>query len=179
MKKLMILSVMILGTSVTFAQNTNVLKETETKVTTIKDSKGERKIEKTIVRNETQPVELEMSEQKGKNIPMKENVPVNVQTKTKVAVDGKTQYVNIEHSAYYMFNNKKYEIKNDEKGYIFYHNGKETNEFLRKTSRDYYLYINKNDVSIAKFDSNGNLIIESYDKKKDEITVEKYTVMQP
>lgn len=119
MKKLMILSVMILGTSVTFAQNTNVLKETETKVTTIKDSKGERKIEKTIVRNETQPVELEMSEQKGKNIPMKENVPVNVQTKTKVAVDGKTQYVNIEHSAYYMFNNKKYEIKNDEKGYIF------------------------------------------------------------
>ncbi|WP_146193460.1 hypothetical protein [Flavobacterium sediminis] len=179
MKKTMMLSVLFLSGFTLFAQNTNVLKETETTITTIKDSKGERKIEKVTEIKETQPVELEISEQKGKNIPMKESVPVNVATTTKVAVDGQTEYVDVDHSSYYMYNGEKYEIKNDEKGYIFYRNGKETNSILRKASGGYYLYIYKNDVSIARFDKNGDLVIESYDKKKDTVTIEKYTVLKP
>ena len=87
MKNLFLTSVFLAATLSISAQNKNVQKETETVVTTVKDSKGEKKIVKTIETKEVQDVELEMSEQKGINIPMKEEAKVEAPKKIEVKAE--------------------------------------------------------------------------------------------
>jgi hypothetical protein len=83
MKKLIIIPFLLLGTICIQAQNKNVLKETETKTTTIKNSEGEKKIVTTNEKKEVQNIELEEAKPNTLNIPMKES-PVLVTEKNRV-----------------------------------------------------------------------------------------------
>ncbi|VXC20093.1 conserved exported hypothetical protein [Flavobacterium sp. 9AF] len=176
MKNVLLTSVFLLATLSISAQNKNVQKETEIVTTTIKDSKGEKKIVKTVETKEVQNVELEMSEQKGINIPMKEEAKVNVTTTTKLNVDGETKFIDVDRSAYYNSNGHKYQIVQKGNGYSLLNNSNKETGVLRKTSNSNYIFRSKDKVSFGYFDNEGNLVLETFDYKKDKITMEKYVV---
>jgi hypothetical protein len=175
MKKILVIPFLILGTMCMQAQNKNVSKETETKTTTVKTSEGEKKIVTTNETKEVQNVELEDAKANSLNINMKQS-PVMVTKTRELSIDGETKYRDIDHSAYYLFNGEKYEIKGDEYGYLITNSDSEINSYLRKTSNNNYLFVKDGQVSAAYFDSEGNLIIDTYNQQTDRITTEKFKV---
>lgn len=176
MKNLFVTGVFVFATLTISAQNKNVQKETETVTTTIKGSKGAKKVVKTTETKETQNVELQMSEQKGKNIPFKEEAKVDVTKTTKVKIDGETQYVDVDRSAYYNSNGVKYQILQKGNGYSLMNPTNNEVGVLRKTSNNNYIYRSEDKVSFGHFDFDGNLILETFDYKNDTITMEKYVI---
>ncbi|MDI9311058.1 MAG: hypothetical protein QM535_12655 [Limnohabitans sp.] len=174
--KTKILSVIALLSSMTIlAQNT----QTETKTTTsnVKDSQGEHKTVKKEITKGVQKIELGQEKSNTTNIPTIDS-PVVITTTTKVTnPDGSTRTVNIDRSAYYESNGRKYKLELDAYGYVMsYGNSKPA--LLRKTSTNSYIYQLKNKIAIGYFDSNNNLIIETYDNKSDKVSVEKFLVIK-
>ncbi|WP_162127820.1 hypothetical protein [Flavobacterium phycosphaerae] len=159
-------------------QNTNTKAEVKTVTTTIKDSKGEKKIVKSEEIKEVQNIELEEAQPNTLNIPMKES-PVAVTTKTKVMVDGETKSEVVNHSAYYSLGGANYQIKSDKMGYVMTSPNSKNLSLLRKTSNNNYIFKNKDKFSVGYFDASGNLILETYDEKTDSVILEKYTVVKP
>ena len=49
---------------------------------------------------------------------------------------------------------------------------------LRKTSTNSYIYRLKDKIAIGYFDTQGNLILETYDNKSDKVSIEKYTIVK-
>ena len=174
--KNLILATLLLSTFGLVAQNKNVKKETKTVTTTIKDSKGEQKVVKSVETKEVQDVELAMSEQKGINIPMKEEAKVDVTKTTKVQVDGQTKYIDVDRSAYYNADGKKFQIVQKGNGYTMLSPTNTEAGILRKTSNNNYIYRTDDKISFGYFDEEGNLILETFDYKNDKITMEKYVV---
>lgn len=176
MKNLFLTGVFLFTTLTISAQNKNVQKETETVTTTIKDSKGAKKVVKTTETKETQNVELQMSEKKGKNIPIKEEAKVDVSKTTKIKIDGEIQYVDIYRSDYYNSNGMKYQILQKGNGYSLINPTNNEVGVLRKTSNNNYIYRSDDKVSFGHFDFDGNLVLETFDYKNDTITIEKYII---
>lgn len=157
------------------AQNKNVKTEVKTKITTIKDSEGEKKIVKTEEIKEIQNVELKDADSKVLNKDTKET-PIEVTATTKITADGVTKLLDVDRSAYYELDGVKYQVSNDKSGYsVFSPDGKKS-AILRKTSNNNYIYKSKNKTSFGYFDANGNLVLESYDETTDTITVTTYII---
>jgi hypothetical protein len=160
------------------AQNKNVQSETTTKITTIKDNVGEKKIVKKTTSKEVQNVELGEETKGSLNIPMKDS-PVQVTATTELSVDGETKAVDIDRSAYYMLNGKKYQIAVDSKGYIMQYPDAKKPTVLRQLSNKNYIFKNNDKISVGYFDKDGNLILETYDDKTDAIVLEKFELVKP
>jgi hypothetical protein len=160
------------------AQNTNVQTEVKTVTTTVKDSKGEKKIVNSQETKEVQQVKLGEEKANTKNIPMKAS-PVDVTTKTKVVVNGVTKSEEVNHSAYYNMNGSKYQIAPDRTGYTMTTPNSTDLSLLRKTSNNNYIFKNKDKFSVGYFDADGNLVLETYDEKTDSVVLEKYIVVKP
>lgn len=159
------------------AQNENIKSEVKTTVTTIKDSDGKKEVIKTQDVKEVQNIELKDADSNVLNKEVKET-PVNVTAVTKVSTNGVTEFVDVDRSAYYLSNGKKYQISNDKKGYTMrYPDGKKS-AILRRTSNNNYIYKTNTDTSFGYFDANGNLILETYDSKTDHVTVTTYTIIK-
>lgn len=173
MKNLINLFSIVLITTIGYSQNKNVQSEVQTTIITVKDSDGEKKIVKNKEINEVQNIELEDADSKTLNKAMK-NTPVNVTSETEVTIDGETRMIDVDRSAYYIYNGKKYDVKVDKLGYSITNEAIKKTALLRKTSNDSYLYINNGKVSSAYFDADGNLIIDTYSEKNDTITTEKF-----
>ncbi|WP_367754364.1 hypothetical protein [Flavobacterium sp. WC2430] len=157
------------------AQNKNVKTEVKTKITTIKDSQGEKKLVKTEEVKEVQAVELMDADSKVLNKDTKET-PVEVTATTKITADGVTKLIDVDRSAYYELDGVKYQVSNDKSGYtVFSPDGKKS-AILRKTSNNNYIYKSKNKTSFGYFDGDGNLVLESYDEATDTITVTTYVI---
>ena len=77
---------------------------------------------------------------------------------------------------YYVYNNKKYNVSLDSKGYRILSEDQKEEAFLRKTTTNSFIYRNKNKTAIGYFDVEGNLILETYDPNSDTISFEKYTI---
>lgn len=159
------------------AQNSNVKSEVKTTVTTIKDSDGKKEIIKTQDVKEVQDLELKDAESNVLNKELKET-PVNVTAVTKVSEDGMTKVVDVDRSAYYNLNGKKYQISNDKGGYTMYYPDGKKSAILRKTSNNNYIYRTNTNTSFGYFDANGNLKLETYDPKTDQVTVTTYTIIK-
>jgi hypothetical protein len=159
------------------AQNRNVKKEVKTTVTTVKDSDGEKKTVKTQETKEVQNIEFKDTNTNLLNKETKET-PVQVTKITKITENGITEIIDVDRSAYYNLNGEKYQITSDNKGYtVFFPKGKKA-AILRKTSNNNYIYKTKNSTSYGYFDANGNLVLETYNDKTDEVTVTKYIIIQ-
>ena len=112
------------------------------------------------------------------NIEMKES-PVQSVTTTKVTnPDGSTRTVDVDRSSYYEYGGKKYQVALDASGYTMVDPTSKKTALLRKTSTNSYIYRNKNKMSIGYFDTNGNLILETYDDKSDKVSIETYAVVK-
>ena len=48
---------------------------------------------------------------------------------------------------------------------------------MRKTSTNSYIYRAKDKTSIGYFDTDGNIILETYDDASDKVTIEKFMKM--
>ena len=159
------------------AQNKNVKSEVKTTVTTIKDSKGEKKLIKTQEVKEIQNIELKDADSNVLNKEMKDT-PVQVTAITAVTANGVTNIVDVDRSAYYNLNGQKYQVSLAETGYNIYLPNKEKAAVLRKTSNNNYIYKAKNKTSFGYFDANGNLVLESYDDKTDKVIVETFIMVK-
>ncbi len=176
--KSLILSVIAFLFSINIeAQNTNVKTETTTTTRTKKDETGEHKTIKSEVTKEVQNVELGQERPHTVNIPMKDS-PVMVTTTTKITnPDGTTRTVDVDHSSYYESNGNKYKLDLDASGYVMTF-GNSKPALLRKTSTNSYIYRLKDKIAVGYFDTNGDLIIETYDDKSDKVTLEKFVIVK-
>jgi len=180
MKALFISMVALLLSINSQAQNTNKKTEVKTTTTTVKDSNGEKKIVKTEETKEVQKIKLEQEKPNTLNIPMKPGQSTEVTTKTQVAVNGVTQFVDVDRSAYYTFNGQKYQVATDNNtGYTMTLPDTEDKIILRRTSNNNYIFKNKDKLSVGYFDGEGNLVVETYDEKTDTVVLEKYIVVKP
>ena len=176
--KTVFLPLLTLLLSVTIqAQNTNTQTETKTTTSTVKDSKGDHKTVKKEVQKEVQKVELGEEKSNSINIPTIDS-PVLITTSTKVTnPDGSTRTVDIDRSAYYESIGNKYKLALDASGYLMTL-GNSKPALLRKTSTNSYIYRQKNKIAIGYFDTNNNLIIETYDEKLDKVGIERFVLAQ-
>lgn len=161
----------------TQAQNENIKAEVKTTVTTTKDSEGEKKSVKTEVVKEVQNIELKDADSNALNKEMKQT-PVQVTATTAITTNGITKVIDIDRSAYYNLNGKKYQVSSDNSGYTMYLPDGKKAAILRKTSNNNYIYNANNKTSYGYFDANGNLILESYDYKTDKVTVTTYVIVK-
>ena len=137
---------------------------------------------KTFVKNENvkevQNIELKEPQANTLNIEMKES-PVSVTATTQITnPDGSTRTVDVDRSSYYASNGNQYKLALDASGYTM-SSGNSKPALLRKTSTNSYIYRAKNKTAIGYFDTNGNLVLETYDDKSDRVTVETYSVIKP
>ncbi len=161
------------------AQNTNKKTEVKTTTTTVKDGKGEKKIVKTEETKEVQDIKLESAKPGTLNIPMKNNQEVDVTKKTQVSVNGVTQFIDVDRSAYYTSNGQKYQVALDNSGYTMTLPDTQGRAILRRTSNNNYIFKNNDKLSVGYFDADGNLVLETYDEKTDTVVLEKFIVVKP
>lgn len=178
MKTIVMTLALLFITNTILAQNKNVKDETKTTVTTVKTSDGEKKFVKKENTREVQNIELKDQEVKNINMDVKPSEVMVEKTTTITNPDGSTRTVDMDRSAYYMLGDKKYQVSLDSKGYRILSDDKKNEAFLRKTTTNSFIYRSKNKTAIGYFDTDGNLILETYDPKSDTITYEKYTVNQ-
>ena len=157
------------------SQNKQVQSEEKTTITTIKDSQGEKKaIKKEDVQQE-QNVELQRADSRTINKDIRET-PVEVRkTITVTNPDGTTRTVDVDHSAFYTNNGKRYRVDLDARGYTITSDDNPKPAILRETSTNSYIYRLNGKTSIGYFDTNGDLVLETYDDKSDKVSNEKYS----
>ena len=159
------------------AQNQNTSTVTKTTTTTVKDNTGEHKIVKKEETKELQNIELKEVPPNTLNTEMK-NTPVQVTSTTKVSVDGEEKTIDVDRSAYYMYNGEKYQVALDKSGYTVTNPNSTKASFLRRTSNNNYIFKSNDKFSIGHFDANGNLVLETYDEKTDKVTIEVFNLQK-
>ncbi|AWA30473.1 hypothetical protein HYN48_10455 [Flavobacterium magnum] len=174
MKKILLSAMMLFGLNAV-AQNKNITNVTKTTVTTVKDSDGEKKQVKKENVQEVQNIELQNAESKELNKDLKPT-PVEVTSTTQITnPDGSTRTVDVDRSSYYESNGVKYDVKLDAQGYTVNAPSFQKPALLRKTSTNSYIYRGKDQTSIGYFDTNGNLILETYDDRSDKVSTQTFT----
>lgn len=155
------------------AQNKQVQSETKTTVTTVKDSDGAKQFVKKENVQQTQDIKFQDD---GTNSLNKRTVdtPVQVTATTQITnPDGTTRTVDVDRSSVYTYNGQEYKVALDNTGYSMT-TGNMKPARLRKTSINTYIYRTGDRTSIGYFDTDGNLVLETYDDKSDKVNVEKY-----
>ena len=159
------------------AQSTNTQTATKTTTLTKRDSDGEHKTVKKEVTKEVQKIELGQEKANTINIPTIDS-PVMVTTTTKITnPDGSTRTVDVDRSSYYESSGNRYKLDLDASGYVMTF-GNSKPALLRKTSTNSYIYRLKNKMAVGYFDTNGDLIIETYDDKSDKVIIQKFSVVK-
>jgi hypothetical protein len=178
MKTIFITTIALLVSINVGAQNKNIKDETKTTTTTITDSNGEKTYVKKENTIEVQEIELKEEKPNTLNIETKDS-PVIVTTTTKITnPDGSTRTVDVDRSSYYMYDNKKYNVELDANGYRIIGDDTKKSALLRKTSTNSFIYYNGKETSIGYFDTNGNLVLETYNSKTDTVTYKTYVVVK-
>lgn len=177
--KTLFFGMLSLFTTATFqAQNKNIKDETKTTTTTVTDSNGEKTYVKKENTREVQEIELKEEKPNTLNIETKDS-PVIVTTTTKITnPDGSTRTVDVDRSSYYMYDNKKYNVKLDANGYRIIGDDTKKSALLRKTSTNSFIYYNGKETSIGYFDTDGNLVLETYNSKTDTVTYKTYVIVK-
>lgn len=160
------------------SQNKNVLSTTKTTTTTILDGGKAKKFVKKENVVETQKIELKDAKPNTLNVEMKES-PVMVTTTTQITnPDGSTRTTAVDRSGYYLSENKKFTVNLDPQGYTLVSDSETKPYLLRKTSTNSYIYVNDGKVAVSYFDTDGNLIIETYNEKTDAVEYKKFDLMK-
>ncbi len=173
MKTAIITMACFLFSIVGHSQNKNVKEETKTTTTTVKSSDGEKKYVKKETVKEVQDIELKEAQAGTKNIDTKPSV-VQVTSTTRVTnPDGTTRTVDVDRSSVYSLNGETYKLASDPSGYTMTSTSG-VPAVLRRTTTNSYIYRSAGKTAISYFDTNGDLVVETYDDKSNTVTVEKY-----
>lgn len=163
-------------TIASMAQQKNVQNETTTTVTTVKDSDGEKKLVKSTTEEKSQDLKFQDPDSKALNKDLVATPTQVTATTTVTTPDGKTRLVDVDRSAEYTVNGKKYRVVLDNVGYSVV-DGATMKRVgtLRNIGTNQYLYHMNGTTSYVSFDASGNLIMNTYDPKTDTITSHTYT----
>jgi hypothetical protein len=174
MKAIIIIIALIFSLNVQ-TQNVNIKETTQTTVTTVKNSQGDKKYTKKENVREVENIELKQAKPHTINVEMKDSPTRSTTTTNITNSDGTNASFNVKQSSYYMINGNKYTLNQDGSGYVLT-SGNMRSALLRKTSTGSYVFVSKTKTAIGHFDVNGNLIIETYDNKSDKIITETYLI---
>ncbi|HMK05932.1 MAG TPA: hypothetical protein VK476_00270 [Flavobacterium sp.] len=174
MKKIIIILAALLFALNIQSQNKQVQAEEKTTKVTVKDSEGEKTTVKKENVQQEQKVELQRADARTLNKDIKET-PVEVTKSITVTnPDGSTRTVDVDRSGFYTFNGQRYQVALDSRGYKITSNINMKPAILRKTTTNSYIYRSGPQTSMGYFDTNGNLILETYDEKLDKVNSQTY-----
>lgn len=158
------------------AQTQNTQNASTTTVTTVKDSDGERKMIKTTTEQQKQNLQFQNPDSKDLNKDLAPSPTQTTATTTVTLPDGTTRVVDVDRTASYDVNGKKYKVVLDNLGYSVIDNSSMKKVgTLRSVGNNQYLYNMNGTTSYVSFDGSGNLIMHTYDPKSDKITSQTYT----
>ncbi|MDG3582107.1 hypothetical protein [Galbibacter pacificus] len=175
MKSLILSTVLILATSFAFAQNKDVLEETVTKTTTVKDNKGEEQSQQSVVVRKEQNINLSEADRNKIN---QERVasPVKI-TKHETIIDGNVQTV-LDNNASFTCEGVECDFSPSNQGFIIGGNDNTLKATSYKSSSNDFIVETEKGNGIGYFDSNANFVIEYYDKDQNKIVKRVYTAQQ-
>lgn|SRR5690554_652704 len=166
--------VVLMFTTVIFAQNKpkNVSEETTTK--TIKVDDGSQVLEQKvkITTREEQQIELDAKDKNKVNqdivsSPSKVTQTIEVATEKDPMYDSKTETI------YYNYNDESYIFKKNNKGFLVSELASDSEmnfgNVLRTSRANNYYFVSDDYTGIGHFDSNNNFVIEYYDASKEAI----------
>lgn len=178
MKTLSIVAASLLFSVAMQAQNTNVTQTSKTTVRTIKDSEGEKKVVKEQKTTEAQDIKFKDAAGDPLNKEMAASPTQIISTTQITNPDGTTRTVDVDRSSVYTSESgKKFTVSLDAMGYQVMGDGLKKPALMRKTSTNSYIYRAKDKTSIGYFDTDGNIILETYDDASDKVTIEKFMKM--
>lgn len=179
MKNLIYIVVLLIGTSV-FAQTNlkDVKEETEVKIIKVKDDKKttEKKVQHTT--RETSDVKLDENDVNKVN---QNRIKTTSKIEKTVLIDNDADdnYDTYEKEIYYKNNNNDYLLKPNDNGFnmaIKNEDSKfvDTAEVFSTNANGYYIINGSNYSGMGYFDTNGNFVIEYYNKDENKIEVKTY-----
>lgn len=177
MKKALLTTAILIFSLSLSAQNTNVTKETKTTTVTVNNGEKAKKIVKTEKTNAVQELKFKDADSNKLNKDVAPS-PVMVNSSTVISTDG-TPIAEINRSSFYMMNGDSYQFVTDNMG--GYKVASPTNVnygVLRKASNNSYIFKYNGNTSIAHFNENGDLIVETYDDNGSGVTVETYSLVK-
>lgn len=175
-KALLTTAILFFGLTLS-AQNTNVTKETKTTTVTVNNGERPKKIVKTEKKNEVQELKFKDADSKKLNKDLAPT-PVMVNSSTVISTDG-TTVAEINRSNFYTMNGNNYQLVTDNLGGYKIASPTDVNYgVLRKTSNNNYIFKSNDKISVAYFNQNGDLVVESYDDNSNGVTVETYSLQK-
>ncbi|MGM5471079.1 hypothetical protein ACS386_12440 [Flavobacteriaceae bacterium LMO-SS05] len=178
MKNIICISLLLL-TAPVFAQEKpkNVSEEVET--TTIKVNNGTEVKEKKVKVTTRKEQHIKLDE-KDKNKMDQDIVesPVKVKKTIEIDYDGDNSYDSKVEVGYYEFEGKRYHFKKMNNGFLVSSENKQNpNDFgsiVRFNKENHYLFRNADTIGIGYFNTEGNFVIEYYDKKSGELVSQEF-----
>ena len=176
--KLVTIIVLIMTFSFGYSQNKNIKEETKTTITTVDNGQGEKQTIKNETVKEVQILEHQAPTSNTINVKQKDSPIMATKTTEIINPDGTIRTVDIDRSSYYLLDGVKYKVSSEPDGYSILNETNVTAGKIYKTSTNSYIYSSKNKTSIGFFDSNGNLVLETYNPKTNKVTFETYILVK-
>ncbi len=176
--KLAVILAFIFTFSLSQAQNKNVVDETKKTIITVDDGESKKQTVKNENTREVQVIELDGKKDKTVNRDIKPSPTIVEQSTEIINPDGSVRIVDVDRTNYYTLNGQKYKVELDAQGYSLLSENNKNIGKIRKTTTNSFIFAGKDKMAIAYFDTNGNLVLESYNPKTDTVTFETYTVLK-
>lgn len=176
--KLVAMIVLVFTFSLSQAQNKNVVDETKKTIITVNDGESKKQTVKNENTREVQMIELDEQKDKTVNRDVRPSPTVVEQSTEIINPDGSVRVVDVDRTNYYTLNGQKYKVELDAQGYSLVSENNKNIGKIRKTTTNSFIFVGKDKTAIAYFDTNGNLVLESYNPKTDTVTFETYTVFK-
>ncbi len=174
---------MLLLAGPVFAQEKPKNVSEEVKTTTIKVDNGTEVKEKKIkvTTRKEQSIELDEKDKNKMDQDIVES-PVKVKRTIEIDDDGDNSYDSKVEVGFYEFEGKRYHFKKMNNGFLVSSENKENpNDFgniVRFNKENHYLFRNAETIGIGYFNTEGNFIIEYYDKKSGELVRQEFMEME-
>jgi hypothetical protein len=168
----------LLLTAGMYAQNTNVTEVTKKTITTVKDSDGTKQVVKEQNIKAKQNIELQNADSKALNKDLKDSPVEMISTTTVTNPDGTTRTVAMDRTAAYQFEGVNYMLSLDPSGYTVTDANNVQIGLLRATTTNSFIFRGKNSISVGYFDTDGNLVLDTYDDTSDKVTTRTFLKMQ-
>lgn len=155
----------------------------EEKVKTIKVDNGKEIVEKKIkvTTREEQAIEFD---EKDKNKTDKDIIvsPVKVKKTIEIDNDNDRLYDTMTEIGYYEFEGNRYNFKKMNNGFLVSSENKENSNIFGNIERfnkeNHYLFHNAETTGIGYFNTEGNFIVEYYDKKSGELVSKEFMAIK-
>lgn len=151
------------------------MEETTTTKTTV-NKNGEKVSENTVKVTTKKEQEIKTVQRKGNTTNGdKVDTPIKVTKTIQIDSDSDPFYDATNKTVYYNYNNDRFAFTSDSNGFLIASpNDPSYAEARKSASNHFYLMTIQGQPGVGYFDSNGNFIVEYYDKENDAMVMESY-----